>query len=149
MDSDTMIRTASETIWVYDAGRDRRGHGDKGKFAARAEQESGFDAGGALDGEGLRDEPEQHRLDDDEGDGRSHEDLGINGDLAQVDAQADEEEEGAEQKALEGLDDGFDLAAELGFGEQQAGEKGAERHREAGEARGIARSRPQSGGSSP
>ena len=44
-----------------DAGRDRGGHGDKGEFAARTQQQGGFDARGALDGEGLCDEPEQER----------------------------------------------------------------------------------------
>ena len=88
-------------------------------------------------------------LDDDEGDGREDEDLGIGDDLAQIDAHADEEEESAEQQAFEGLDDGFDLAAELGFGEQQAGDKGAEAPSTGRRGSRHSRLRPRSAASSP
>ena len=43
-------------------------------------------------------------------------------------AHADREEEHAEQQALERLDGGLDRLAELGLGQQQAGDEGAERH---------------------
>ena len=44
---------------------------------------------------------------------------------------ADGDEEQAEQQALERLDRHFDFAPIFGFGEQQAGDEGAERHRQA------------------
>ena len=55
--------------------------------------------------------------------------------LAEIDVHADREKEQAEQKALEGIDGGLDRLAEFRLGEQQAGDEGAERHREAGHAR--------------
>ena len=51
----------------------------------------------------------------------------------EVDVHADGEEEQAEQQALERLDGGLDGLAELGLGQQQAGDEGAERHGHAGE----------------
>ena len=48
---------------------------------------------------------------------------------------AHRDEEQAEQQALEGLEVGLQLVAELAVGEQHAGEEGAERHREAGQVR--------------
>ena len=53
--------------------------------------------------------------------------------LAEVDVHADGEEEEAEQQALERLDGGLDRLAELGLGQQQPGDEGAERHRQAGQ----------------
>ena len=53
--------------------------------------------------------------------------------LAHIDAHADGEEEHAEQQALERLDRRLDGLAELGLGQQQAGDERAERHRQAGD----------------
>ena len=54
----------------------------------------------------------------------------IGDDRADVEPRADRNEEEAEQQALERLDRHFDLAPEFGLGEQQAGDEGAEPHRE-------------------
>src|SRR5208283_5894564 len=48
----------------------------------------------------------------------------------EIEPGADRHEEEAEQQALEGLHRHLDLAAELRLGEQQAGDEGAELHRE-------------------
>ena len=50
-------------------------------------------------------------------------------------AHADREEEDAEQQPLEGLDRRLDGLAELGLGQQQAGDEGAERHGKPGQRR--------------
>ena len=52
--------------------------------------------------------------------------------FAHVDVHADGEEENAEQQSFERLDGRFDRLAVFGFGEQQAGDEGAERHGQAG-----------------
>ena len=67
--------------------------------------------------------------------------------LAEVDAHADGEEEHAEQQALERLDGRLDGLAEFGLGQQQAGDEGAERHRQAGQRRRRRRCRRSRTGS--
>ena len=62
----------------------------------------------------------------------------IAGKLAEIDIHADREKEQAKQKALEGIDGGLDRLAEFRLGKQQAGHKGAKRHREAGHRGGHA-----------
>ena len=62
----------------------------------------------------------------------------IAGQLAKVDVHADGEEEQAEQQALERIDGGLDRLAEFGLGQQQPGDEGAERHRQAGHGGGHA-----------
>ena len=57
------------------------------------------------------------------------------GDLPDVDAHADREEEDAQQEGLEGLDDGLDDLAVLGLRQQEPGDECAERHRDAGDRR--------------
>ena len=52
---------------------------------------------------------------------------GIGDHTAEIEPGADRDEEQAEQQPLERLDRHLDLAAELGLGEQQAGDEGAER----------------------
>ena len=52
--------------------------------------------------------------------------------FAHVDIHADGEEENAEQQPLERLDGRLDRLAVFGFGKQQAGDEGAERHGQAG-----------------
>ena len=52
--------------------------------------------------------------------------------FAEIDLHADGEEEDAEQQRLERLDGRLDRLAVFGFGEQQAGDESAERHRQAG-----------------
>jgi hypothetical protein len=56
-------------------------------------------------------------------------------DLARVHAHPDRHEEQAHEQALEGLDHQLDFVPELGLGQQQAGDQGAERHRQAGSGR--------------
>ena len=56
---------------------------------------------------------------------------GIAGKLAEIDVHADRKKEQAEQETLERIDGGLDRLAEFGLGEQQAGDEGAKRHREA------------------
>ena len=75
---------------------------------------------------------DQQRLDDDQADDAAGEQQRLAQQLAHVDVHADGEEENAEQQALERLDGRFDRLAVFGLGEQQAGDEGAERHRQAG-----------------
>ncbi len=51
MESDTMTRSASETICGNDAGRDRGRHHDKSEFTAGTEEQGRLEAGGTLDRE--------------------------------------------------------------------------------------------------
>ena len=74
---------------------------------------------------------EQGGLDGDQADHRCEEPQRLARQLAHVDAHADGEEEDAEQQALERLDGGLDGLAELGLGQHQAGDEGAERHGQA------------------
>ena len=53
-------------------------------------------------------------------------------DQAQIDRHADGDEEQAQQQALERLDVGFQFVAVFRIGQQHAGEKRAQRHRQAG-----------------
>ena len=68
-------------------------------------------------------------------------------DEAEIDVHADREEEDAQQQAAERVDHRLDGAAVLGLRQQQAGDEGAERHRQAGIGRDHARAdRDQQGG---
>ena len=57
---------------------------------------------------------------------------GFDPQVGDVEAHADGEEEHAEQEPLERVDRRLDGAVILGLGQQQAGNEGAERHRQAG-----------------
>ena len=74
-----------------------------------------------------------------EPDGSSNQPNRIAGKLAEIDIHADREKEQAKQKALEGIDGRLDRLAEFRLGKQQAGDKGAKRHGEAGHRGGHAR----------
>ena len=88
-------------------------------------------------------------LDADQADHRRQQPERLAGQLAKIDVHADGEEEHAEQQALEGLDGGLDGLAELGLRQQQAGNEGAERHRQAGQRRQRRRCRRSRTGSRP
>ena len=77
-------------------------------------------------------------FDGNEPDGAPNQPNRIAGKLAEIDIHADREKEQAKQKTLEGIDGGLDRLAEFRLGEQQAGDKGAKRHREAGHGGGHA-----------
>jgi hypothetical protein len=50
--------------------------------------------------------------------------------VRKIEARADRDKEKSEQQTFKGLDRDFDLAAVLGFGEQNAGDEGAKSHRQ-------------------
>ena len=104
---------------------------DEGELAARPEQQprsrrSPAMARGTGAASPISTIAFEHDQPDNAGDSRQR----FAGKLAHVDAHADGEEEDAEQQAAERIDRRLDGAAELGLGEQQAGDERAERHRE-------------------
>jgi hypothetical protein len=79
----------------------------------------------------ARDRPQDHALDGEQaGDDAEHLD-GCLEQYPEVDSHADRYEEQAEQQTLERLDRGLDLVPVFGLREQHAGEKRAQRHRQA------------------
>ena len=114
----------------YAAG-DRGADHHEGEFAARPDQQR------RLGGDPVRraEEPRQHehdrRLDDDQPGRIAERRARPRDEDREIEFGADRDEEQAEQQALERLDRHLDLAAELGLGEQQPGDEGAERHRQA------------------
>ena len=77
-------------------------------------------------------------FDGNEPDGAAKQPNGIAGKLAEIDVHADRKKEQAEQESLERIDGGLDRLAEFGLCQQQAGDEGAKRHREAGHGGGHA-----------
>ncbi len=114
-----------------DSAGDSRGDHHEGEFAARPEQQRDFGGDAVRRAEKPRQDEQRERLDDDEG-RRQLENAGrARRKDREIELGADGDEEQAEQQALEGLDRHLDLAPIFGFGEQQAGDEGAQRHRQA------------------
>ena len=79
----------------------------------------------------LADQPEERGLQNEEHDDDADDQPRPGKEEGEVDAHADRDEEEAQEQPLERLDRRFDLVPVLRFGEQHAGEEGAERHRQA------------------
>jgi hypothetical protein len=65
--------------------------------------------------------------------------------VRKIEARADRDKEKSEQQTFKGLDRDFDLAAVLGFGEQNAGDEGAKSHRQTARRGENAGANPQAG----
>ena len=116
---------------IDDARGDAAANHHEGEFAARPQQQRRLARhAGALPG----DERQRKNNDNLERDQSHRQPDGARrrgDDRADVEARADGDEEQAQQQALERLDRHLDLAAEFGFRQQQTGDEGAQRHRQA------------------
>ena len=108
---------------------------DEGELAARRQQQPRLDAGAQRYAEQAAERHQQHRLDRHHGQEPAQHQQRLAPDEAEVDMHADREEEYAEQQAAEGIDHRLDGAAILGLRQQEAGDEGAERHRQVGVGR--------------
>ena len=124
----------------------RCGGDDEAELAAGPEQHGGFECRPAVDAEQPRQHVDDDALDENEARRKAERIDGGGEQRVEIELQPDDEEEGAEQQALEGLDHRLDGAAVFGFGQHQPGDEGAERHRDAGEVRGGGRCRRRSAG---
>ena len=108
----------------------------KPELTAHAHCDGGAQRLAIVGHEPPHDQRDDHRLDEQQHRDQQQHQRQLREQQAQVQQHADGDEEQAEQDVLERLDDGLGLVLELGLGEQHAGEKPAERHRQPHPVRG-------------
>jgi hypothetical protein len=116
---------------VHFALADRGGEDNEGEFAALGEDEGHVPGRTAGQAGQPADQQQRRELDGDESERQAENQRRLIRQQSEAQVHADRREEQPEQDALEGLDLGFQLVAEFGVRQQQAGEEGAERHRQA------------------
>jgi hypothetical protein len=105
---------------------------DEGEFAGLPQQQPGLQRGMAGQTEGAAQRGDDRGLEQDQpGDRREQPHRHLRH-QAPIDAHAHRHEEQPQHQPLEGFEIDLDLVAELGLGQQQPGQKGAQRHRQPG-----------------
>ena len=116
---------------IEDRQRRAERHQHEGELAGAGEHRPGAQRIGAGAGRAKQQEHDPG-LEHGQDDGGAEDQRGIVAHDVHVDGHADAHEEQRQQEAAERLDIGFELVPVVGFGEQDAGQEGAERHRHAG-----------------
>ena len=124
-----------EQVLADAGGHEAARHGatddHQGELAGRSQQQPAFGRFARGEPEGLCEERHDHRLGGDHR-GRGGEDQNRRVEQAeQIEIHPHRHEEDAEQQPLEGLDRHVDRAAIFGFRQEDAGDEGAQRHRQA------------------
>ncbi len=129
------------------AGKRRADH-HEAEFPAGPEQHRHFGADARRQPERPREPDQDEALDGDQRGGEAEDEAGPGKNERRIDLGPDGDEVEPEQQALERLDRHFDFAAVLSLRQQEPGDEGAERHREAARRGGqtVAQHHQEAGG---
>ena len=105
---------------------------DKGELACGSQNQRRLDGGAVVQAPQPGHAEDQPGLQQGQQGGKAEDPDGIGGDSVEIETDPDPDKKHTQQQPLERLDRNLDLPAELGLGQQEAGDQGSQAHRQAG-----------------